>query len=175
MAAYELLYRSHGPGLLHRVIRPRVPTQADADDVLATTFASALQNLPRYSDRGTPFGAWLARIAINACFDLGRRATRDERRLAALGSASRTPIPTADTLLGRAADRERARREVEAVLADLNPRYALALRLRLLDGCERDECAAQLQVSTATFDVVFLRATRSFRERWTARFGEAPP
>jgi DNA-directed RNA polymerase specialized sigma24 family protein len=62
---------------------------------------------------------------------------------------------------------------VSAVLGAINPRYAQAIRLRLLEGLERDDCARELGVTTPTFDVVLLRAVRAFRARWDDDFGEA--
>lgn len=172
MAAYELLYRSHRDGLLHRIIRPRVASMADAEDVLSSTFASALERLGEYREMGRPFGAWLTRIAINACYDQGRRTSRDDRRRGALAAVEKTPLPIGDELLIRAADRSRAAAEVSAVLGAINPRYAHAIRLRLLEGLERDDCARELGVTTPTFDVVLLRAVRAFRARWDDDFGE---
>ncbi|MBT9560144.1 MAG: sigma-70 family RNA polymerase sigma factor [Myxococcales bacterium] len=171
MAAWEQLYLAHGHGLLHRIIRPRVSTLADAEDVLAATFMAAFEGISRYVDQGRPFAAWLTRIAINRCTDVHRRhqatATLDR-----LPTDDRSPLPLADTLIGRYEDARRATEQVTAVLAGLNPRYAEALTRRLLDGQSREDCATALGTSVATFDVVLLRATRAFRAEWQRQFGD---
>jgi RNA polymerase sigma-70 factor (ECF subfamily) len=171
MAAWEQLYLAHGHGLLHRIIRPRVATLADAEDVLAATFMAAFEGISRYVDQGRPFAAWLTRIAINRCTDVHRRH-QATTKLDRLPADDRSPLPLADALIGRYEDARRATEQVNAVLAGLNPRYAEALTRRLLDGQSREDCAAALGTTVATFDVVLLRATRAFRTEWQRRFGD---
>ena len=65
------------------------------------------------------------------------------------------------------ADRRQAKARVDDVLARINPRYAKALRLRLLEDRPRAECAELLEVKLGTFDVLMLRAVRSFRKNWS--------
>ncbi|HEX9116915.1 MAG TPA: sigma-70 family RNA polymerase sigma factor [Anaerolineae bacterium] len=50
---------------IYSYIYYRVGNEADAEDLVARTFYQALANLPRYTDRGLPFAAWLYRIAHN--------------------------------------------------------------------------------------------------------------
>ncbi len=52
-----------------------------------------------------------------------------------------------------------------ATLSELNARSALALRLRIVQGLSRSECAAFLGISQSAFDVLFLRAVRELRGR----------
>ena len=56
---------------------------------------------------------------------------------------------------------------IERALTELNPRYAEALRLRLLDELEREECAARLGVTVGNFDVILHRACAAFRKVYT--------
>ena len=171
MAAWEKLYLAHGQGLLHRIIRPRVETLADAEDIVAATVIAAFEGIARYVDQGQPFAAWLTRIAINRCTDAHRRqqvAARTDRRPV----DDLSPLPLADTLIGRYEDARVAADQVSAVLSGISPRYAEALTRRLLEGQSREECAAALGTTIATFDVVLLRATRAFRADWERRFGD---
>ena len=55
---------------------------------------------------------------------------------------------------------------VHRALEKLNPRYAKALRLRLLEDQSREECASKLEVSVSTFDVLFHRACKAFRDNY---------
>ncbi len=50
---------------IYAYIYYRVGNESDAEDLVARTFYQALANLPRYTDRGLPFAAWLYRIAHN--------------------------------------------------------------------------------------------------------------
>ncbi len=164
--AWDMLYREYELPLLHRVIRPRVGSAADADDVLAATFAAALRALPTWEDQGKPLGAWLTRIAVNRCWDLARVRTRERRLEEGLTAQDKTPVPRADGLLLALGERAATTARVQETLARINPRYAQALRLRLLDDQPRDVCAAALGVTVPTFDVVLLRAVRAFRAAW---------
>ena len=47
---------------------------------------------------------------------------------------------------------------------ELEPHYATALRMRLLEELDRDECAAALDVTVGNFDVIFHRACKAFRK-----------
>ena len=168
MSAWEQLYRMHREALFHRVIRPRVAVLADAEDVLVDTFVTGLERLSQFRWTGRSIFAWLARIAVNKAWDVGRKTARDQRRTQKVVALRPTeaPPPPADEQLDAAADRERAQQQVAEVLEGLNPRYARALRLRLLEERSRVECAELLQVKLGTFDVVLLRATRAFEKRW---------
>ncbi len=167
-SAWDMLYREYHAPLLHGVIRPRVASQADAEDVLGATFSAALRALERYEDTGRSLGAWLTRIAVNQCWDLGRRRSRAQRLEAAVSAVERTPLPLADASLVALGDRVATTARVHETLAGLNPRYATALRLRLLEDRPREDCARELEVSVATFDVVLLRAVRAFRAAWSS-------
>lgn len=162
MTAYETLYRAYRDPLLHRIIRPRV-AGADAEDVLVATFTTALERLDSFTWKPRGFFAWLARIATNKCHDLGRKVGRAQLGNEAL-AAEPTEAPTMpDEHLVAAAGRAEALKHVDKVLAELNPRYARALTLRLLEDRPRVECAEVLEVKLGTFDVLLLRAVRSFR------------
>ncbi len=174
MAAFEQLYRAHAAPLMSRVIRPRTGTEADAEDVLVDTFRTALEMLDRFRWMGRSFFSWLARIAANKCVDVARagksRAGAVERFAAEPGDDGDALRP--DRLVLAQAEREHLGERVGVVMGELNPRYARALQLRLLDGLERAECAERMEVRIGTFDVVLLRAVRAFRKRWAQRFGE---
>ncbi len=64
-------------------------------------------------------------------------------------------------------DAEVARRRVEEALARINPRYAQAIRLRLLEERSRDDAARELGVTTATFDVILHRALAAMKKALT--------
>jgi RNA polymerase sigma factor (sigma-70 family) len=61
-----------------------------------------------------------------------------------------------------------ARARVDAALAKINPRYATAIRLRVLDEKPREEVAATLGVTVATFDVVLHRAIAALKKALAA-------
>ena len=67
-----------------------------------------------------------------------------------------------------APDRARDLRDLKAQVGlsmdKLNPRYALALQLRLLEDLSRQECAEQLEITVNAFDVLLHRAAKAFRK-----------
>jgi RNA polymerase sigma-70 factor (ECF subfamily) len=67
--------------------------------------------------------------------------------------------------------RQRARHAVGDVLSLLNPRYRRAIELRFFEEQPRERCAELMQVKLGTFDVLLLRALRSFRKQWELSLG----
>ena len=64
----------------HRVyayIARRVRDRAETQDLTAHVFQQALTNLEKFKWRGTPFAAWLYRIAANAIADQARLRLRE--------------------------------------------------------------------------------------------------
>ncbi len=62
--AFGELYRRH-VDRIYTYIYYRTGNAHDAEDLAARTFHQALTHLPRYTDHGVPFVAWLYRIAHN--------------------------------------------------------------------------------------------------------------
>jgi len=57
------------------------------------------------------------------------------------------------------------------LLSTLNPRYAQAIRLRVLEEQSREDAARALGVSVATFDVVLHRALAALKRALASRNG----
>jgi len=168
------LYRAFAPRLYRTVLMPRLGNPQAAEDALAETFRTALEKLDRFDDQGTSLYFWLSRIAVNKATDMHRVKARTRRALTSfeeLLAPLRPSAPRPEKELV-AAEREAMLRErVDAVLSELNPRYARAIRLRFFDERSRQECAEALEVKLGTFDVVLLRALRAFRKKWEALVG----
>ncbi len=58
---------------LYNYLRARTQSDEDAADLAQQVFVKVLNGLPRYRERGLPFGAWLFRIARNVVVDVHRR------------------------------------------------------------------------------------------------------
>lgn len=162
------LYHWFGDKIYRQVVLPRLPVIEQAEDVLRDTYRIAFERLNQFQPTDRSIFFWLRRIAINLVIDTYRRQVRKhklaERILAedaletVVGSAE--PPPDAESIN---AD---TREMIERSLQQINPRYAQALRMRLLDDRDRETCAAELGVSVATFDVVFHRACKAFRGKY---------
>ncbi len=163
------LYAWYGDRLFRRVILPRLPQLEKAEDVLATTFARAAERIEQFTHVDRSIFFWLRRIAINLCFDTHRGHQRDRKISSALykdpaaSFGSALPAPSAGL------DQQEARELINETLCLINPRYAQALRLRLLEDRDRQECADLLEVTVGNFDVILHRATKAFRAKYPPR------
>jgi RNA polymerase sigma-70 factor (ECF subfamily) len=62
--AFGVLYDRH-LRRIYNYVYYRIGQKAEAEDLTERVFMQALENLPRYQNRGAPFSAWLFRIAHN--------------------------------------------------------------------------------------------------------------
>ena len=74
------------------------------------------------------------------------------------------PLP--DIALELAQETSRIRSMIESSFQKINPRYASALRIRLLEEKSREECADILGIKVNAFDVLFHRACKAFRDNY---------
>jgi RNA polymerase sigma factor (sigma-70 family) len=168
-SAFSELYRAYAGLLYARVVLPLLKQPAAAEDVLADVFerAHGKRGTVRIEDRSIYF--WLARIAHNRALDMKRRAKVEQLAAEKLEDGF-VPLaatePSAESALSLQDEEQAVAVRIKAALARLNPRYCEALRLRFLEERSREQCAAALGVSIATFDVVLLRALRAFRKHW---------
>ena len=159
------LYQWYAARLYRQVILPRLPVRELAEDVLKDTFRIAMEKIGSYTTADRSVFFWLRRIAINRSIDVHRahqRLRRQQERTTPAETAERvmaTPPPRPD----RAPEVAETKAMVELSLSRINPRYATALRLRLIEERSREECAEALGVKLGTFDVLFHRAAKAFR------------
>ena len=73
--AFAALYRNYVQAI-YRYCFFRVQDSDHAEDLTADVFLKAVDGLPRYNERGLPFGAWLFRIAHDRVVDFYRKAGR---------------------------------------------------------------------------------------------------
>jgi RNA polymerase sigma-70 factor (ECF subfamily) len=142
----------------------RVASRAEAEDVTSETFRKALAGLPRFEWRGTPFIAWLYRIAANEIAD--RRET--ELREARTGGGSRsTPVAEAVVEPSIEHDLEEASRRscVERSIDDLPSDQRRVVLLRFFEERSIREVARELARSEGAVKQLQLRALESLRER----------
>ena len=166
--SFAVLYDRTRRWLLTFVIRPRVG-QADAEDVLAETFQFAAASIAQFRWKGVGLLHWLAAIARRKALEHARKRSRVPEALEELPALMDLPGdgPTAEAEMIRRETVQEVRERVGGTLGRLPPRYAEALRLRLLEERNRQQCADALGVSVATFDVILHRATRAFHREWS--------
>lgn len=165
VALGDLLYK-YGPGLYRSVLLPRLGTEANAKEALAETYAKVVASIAKFTWQNVGFYPWLRTVALRVALDQLRAKKRlvlfEEDDLAREIDAAQTTTPVEQQISDQR-DREAARAKVQAALLLINPRYAKAIRLRVLDERPREEVATELGVTPATFDVLLHRAIAALK------------
>ncbi len=166
VALGELLHK-YGPGLYRSVLLPRLGTEANAKEALSETYAKVVANIAKFTWQNVGFYPWLRTVALRVALDQLRAKKRlvlfEEDDLAREIDAAQTTTPVEQQISDQR-DREEARAKVETALGRINPRYAKAIRLRVLEERPREEVATELGVTLATFDVLLHRAIASLKK-----------
>ena len=156
------LYAWYGDALFREVILPRLPNRELAENVLCDTFRTVLERADSYKpDADKSIYFWIRRIAINRAIDVHRATQRTRKLEEALLAESEPELEAAPD---KGLDQGETKSEVEAALQKLNPRYAEALRMRLLQDKDREECAQIMGVTVGNFDVILHRASLAFKK-----------
>lgn len=138
------------------VIR-RTRNRAEAEDATSEVFRRAIQNIGRYKSRGTPFLAWLLRIASNLLADYWQRVNKD----------SGNPPPA---IPGVEADLEQ--RAILFQLVDRLPEIQRrVIELRYIEQRSLLEVASTLGKSEGAIKQLQRRALERLREQCEAAHG----
>lgn len=164
--ALGALLRRHGPRLYRSVLLPRLGSAAAAEDALSRTYVKVLERFDQFTWQAVGVYPWLRVVALRVALDSIRGRKRE---LLFEPADLEREIDQAEREAREAEALERhdlqcAKERVQALLARINPRYADAIRLRVLEERSRDEAAQSLGVSVATFDVVLHRAMAALRK-----------
>ncbi len=166
VAMGELLKRYGGP-LYATVLLPRLGSEAAAKDALSETYAKVVERIDRFQWQNVGFYPWLRTVALRVALDALRARKRtvlwEAEDLQREVDASQTTTPL-DQAVQERRDREAAKSRVEAALGRIHERYARAIRMRVIEEKPREEVAAELGVTPATFDVLLHRATAALRK-----------
>lgn len=160
-AAFGELYERHRDEI-YRFCLARTGSVPDAEDLTSDVFVKALRSLGRYEQRGTPFVAFLYRIARNAAIDRAR---------------SRRRTPAAEELPPQMAsghDVERAaisgtdRATLVAALARLKDSDREVIVLRLIEGYSGLEVSQMIGKSEGAVRILQHRAMERLRKAFAA-------
>ena len=144
---------------VHRYIAARVRRPSDAEDLAQLVFVKALEALPRYEQRGVPFGGWLFRLARNVVID-HIRTSREHVELDALVERSDGNAgPEAQALARHQMD------EIAAALAELTDEQRDAIALRFFAGLSAREAAVAMGKQEGTVRGIQFRAIAALRRR----------
>ena len=155
------LYRRYA-GQIYRFCLFRVSDEATAQDLTADVFLDMLEALPRYVNKGRPFGAWLYRIAHDRVVDYYRRHARRPSEELTESLMDQAPGPEAAAALN--ADLQQLR----AAMPLLSEEHRLVLQLRFVEGYDVEQTARILEKSVGATKVLQHRALKQLALRLKA-------
>jgi RNA polymerase sigma-70 factor (ECF subfamily) len=164
--ALGALLETYGPRLYRCVLLPRLGNRSAAEEALGATYLRIVERFRQFVWQRVGVYPWFRVVALRVALD----QLRARKREILFDAASlEREIEHAEREEHDAAwleerDLALSRQRVESLLSKLHPRYAAALRSRVLLGRSRDEAAAELGVSIATFDVVLHRAMTALKK-----------
>jgi RNA polymerase sigma-70 factor (ECF subfamily) len=171
-SALGILLVKYGPVLYRSVLLPRLGSEAAAKDALGETYAKVVERIGQFTWQGGGLYPWLRTVALRVAIDMLRGRARvvlwTEDDLAREMDRGDDAAPT-DQRLGALRDERAAREKVLAALERIHPRYARAIRVRLLEEQPREEAARILGVTPATFDVLLHRAIAALKKDLSER------
>lgn len=152
-AAFGQLYDHYLP-LIYRFMAARVRQRALAEDLTADTFEKALRALPRYTDQGHPFSAWLYKIAANILKNHYARTALFRTLLPRLGpTPSEPPASSAQEQL------------MQEAMRQLSAADQTILQLKILDEVTVEDACFILGCSRQTYYVRIHRATTRLQHK----------
>ena len=167
-AAAEQLYSWFGIQIFRSVILARLPDVDQAEDVLWDTFRIVFEKIEQFQTFDRSIFFWIRRIAINLVIDTYRKRVKQSKIAESIlaRDALSEVMSTSEASPDQGLIDQDARSLIEISLSRLNVRYAQALRLRLLEDKDREECAEIMGVRVGNFDVIFHRACSAFRDNY---------
>ncbi len=155
--AFAGLVRNHKAAVLRTAAR-FARNDAELDDLGQETFMRAYQSLSSY--RGdAPFGHWLSRITIRACYDFLRERRRHEKDV----SLDALAYSVADPSSGAVFSSEQARLILERGMSRLKPADRLVITLFELEDRSVREVAALTGWSETLVKVRAFRARKALK------------
>jgi RNA polymerase sigma-70 factor (ECF subfamily) len=166
------LLSHHGPAVYRNVLLPRLGSPAAAQEALSEVYARVVARIDRFAWQGSGFWPWLRTVALRVALDQLRARRRilvwDAEDVARELDAAESATPL-DQRLSEHRERQAARARVESALAKIHPRYAKAIRLRVLEEQPREDAARALGVTPSTLDVVVHRAMQALRKALSSK------
>jgi RNA polymerase sigma-70 factor (ECF subfamily) len=162
--AFGELYRRH-VDRIYTYIYYRTGNAADAEDLTARTFHQALTHLPKYTDQGVPFVAWLYRIAHNLVANHHRSHSR--WKLTSLEDMELTGKP-ADGPERVAETNERKRALWSAIRRQPEERQRLLL-LKYADRLSNEEIGEVMGRTESAIKSLYFRTLKALKADLEAR------
>ena len=135
----------------------------DAKDAMQEAFLKAFFKLGSFEDK-TTFGSWLKRIVINQCLD-----QRKKQRLDLVYEESINIEQVNDHL---ESDATISRKQIISAIATLKEKYALILKLYLIEGYDHVEISEILDIPVKTSRIQLHRGKKLLKEQLKTNLDE---
>lgn len=160
-AGFAQLYQCYQTRV-YRYLLLRTRSREDADDLAQQVFTQALAALPYYHQQGTPFAAWLFRIARNLAIDHHRR----QRDILPLDLMPELHPSSAEGDPERAVLQQEALAHLHALLARLDAGKRELVALRFASGLTVREIALIVGGSEEAIKKQLSRTLRLLKEQY---------
>jgi len=154
--AFRALYEEFAPRI-YRFALFRVRHAADAEDLVQRVFVKMIEALPRYEQRGLPFGAWVFRMARNAVIDFERTRHPSDSLDAAEVRPGEAPGP--DEIAELSLERE----ALLSAMTVLTPEQQEVVSLRFFGGLSPREIGELMDKREGSIRALQFRAIETLR------------
>lgn len=144
---------------IYRFILHRVGNQQTAEDLTSQVFLKAWDNLGRYKMRGSPFGAWLFKIARNIVIDYYRT---QKVTLPLEAEALSKPDPTAN--VAKEVEQRLQGEWLREILLRLTEDQREVLTLKFVNGLKTAEVAKVMGKRQGAIRALQMRALQALAE-----------
>lgn len=162
---FQHLFNKYYDAIFNYVLRRSCDVHI-ADDVAATTFLKAFDQIKNFKWKGVSFSAWLYRIATNEIAQVYRKS----KRMIPLTSEAEAKLKderSSDSALLEAEEsvaRNEKFKQIHAALSRLKRKYQTALTLRYFEDKSIKEIAAILDISENTVKTHIRRGLKQLKE-----------
>ncbi len=156
VAAFDSLMRAHEDRVFSICLRMLRDREA-ALDAVQETFITVFRKADRFAGRSA-FSTWLYRVAVNTCYDVGRRTRRKNT------DALPDGFDPADPAAADGYESADIRPEIEAALAALPAEFRAAVILADLEGLALETVAEAIGVPIGTVKSRVFRGRRLLAE-----------
>lgn len=161
-AAFRPLYRAYFPGLYAYAVHHTLSVP-DAEDLVSDIFLRAVQNLHRFTYRGSgSFSAWLYRIAHNLVHD----QRRHRRNRSPLPLESIAEVPDSALLPENAVEQAESAIRLRQMLDTLPRRRREVIILKFFGGLRNREIAHVIGITERTVASHLVRGLDDLRRRY---------
>lgn len=159
-ASFAKLYDYYFPKVFAYVMA-KVGDRNDAEDLVSETFMKVLEHLPRYENRGLPFGAWVFTIARNNINNFYGKSSRSkhselkEGRFIVDEEKQKSPR--------RKAEEEELATKVKEILKDLPERELNVIQLKFFSQLSNREIMHVTGLSESNVAVILFRTLKKIK------------